>query len=1081
MKRISLLAALAGWVILAPPAWADEPPHRDFVRGLRERRYPDLALRYLEHLSQNPPRDLAAILPLEMAKTRLDIATHENDAGKRSALYNQARVDFETFIKNNPNDPLAAEANLDIARISALLGKAQMTRAMQQEGAMARNTEAAKARALFEEAGKKLKDAEKQIDAQLAKDLLPKTKRDLTQAKLQAQFEQAMNLVDQGQTFVLEKDGITRGLIIQKAIEALKKLAAEDPKNPLCWQARAWAGQCYLEVDSPTDARREFSAVMTEDNEAADAGRRLVRYFRLLMVPKDPQEKKPDDTVQKLAEDWLRLYPLYTNTAEGCGVRWQLANLFLRQAQALPKVGPKKDQFQAKAIDLFGRAQRLFKALEEVENDYTEKARQLKLRIILTVSADRFKGDISKLANFEEAYLWAQYEAAQITEDDKKIAEFEGKLPPEPLAAQKQELKDMRDKAAAQRKTHMKNIIGALLRALEIAEAVKGVGVDSKDVSDARYMLTYAYLSTSDLYRAAIFGEHMARSDPNSSRSTSAAAYALQAYVQLTSEAERAGAGEKELNACRTRLMELADYMEKTWPADPATDAARHQIASIHLRKQNYAEAIKVLERITAGYPSIILAQYQLAVAAFEIQKDKAKPLTDAQKKVFQDKAVKALQTIPDVAENADPDSAHVYVLAKLQLGQILYEAKKYEEMDPLAAALNARFPNLKIHAEVKEKLAPAVAALSYYAKYGQVNATYVTGDYAKVVALTDPIVEQVKAELGKGGPPGIKDPQLLRALLGLGLRANVQTGNTSRAKEILELLQKAAATSGLEGGITGILVELVQGLRKQMEELRQKGPKFKGELEKTERSFLAFLDTLAKQPDLVVEALKKDEKIDDRVPIVVFLATSYSSLNRHDKAADLLGRIPEKAKSYRAIQVMQLRETRQDARDLQGEPRTKALDNVKKQLNTLLETEWGKQSIDLERERLNLLEDLEIFGGEKGATQGWNALMQRLRKRDPQLQDTKIRDQYYEAYYHLVFCFYKNALRIPDEKKRADSIARSAKFIVSLESNQPDMGGEVYKKQYEELLKKEPPLKAEYEKQGGKGLTAGAEPKKTS
>ena len=53
MKRVAALFALLG--LLTSPGGsllADEPPHREFVRALRERHYADLALQYLERLGQ---------------------------------------------------------------------------------------------------------------------------------------------------------------------------------------------------------------------------------------------------------------------------------------------------------------------------------------------------------------------------------------------------------------------------------------------------------------------------------------------------------------------------------------------------------------------------------------------------------------------------------------------------------------------------------------------------------------------------------------------------------------------------------------------------------------------------------------------------------------------------------------------------------------------------------------------------------------------------------------------------------------------------------------------------------------------
>src|SRR5437773_12167350 len=57
MKRLFAIALFGTLLCCCPPLRAEDVPHLDFVRGLREKRYPDLALEYLKKLSQNPPAD----------------------------------------------------------------------------------------------------------------------------------------------------------------------------------------------------------------------------------------------------------------------------------------------------------------------------------------------------------------------------------------------------------------------------------------------------------------------------------------------------------------------------------------------------------------------------------------------------------------------------------------------------------------------------------------------------------------------------------------------------------------------------------------------------------------------------------------------------------------------------------------------------------------------------------------------------------------------------------------------------------------------------------------------------------------
>src|SRR5207253_8214349 len=125
--------------------------------------------------------------------------------------------------------------------------------------------------------GKSLQEAAALIEAQLAKLDNPQTpqeregKRDLTQAKLQADYDFGLNLFDQIQTFDDISEVVKRAEMAKKAQEFLVKVANRDESNPLCWQARAWIGRCWYEVDDLVKANAEYRKVLDEPGPAAEA------------------------------------------------------------------------------------------------------------------------------------------------------------------------------------------------------------------------------------------------------------------------------------------------------------------------------------------------------------------------------------------------------------------------------------------------------------------------------------------------------------------------------------------------------------------------------------------------------------------------------------------------------------------------------------------------------------------------------------------------------------------------------------------------------------------------------------------
>ncbi|HEV3261406.1 MAG TPA: hypothetical protein VG013_31430 [Gemmataceae bacterium] len=1030
MRHYVALTAFGMLALAGSPLLAEEPPYREFVQGLRDKHYADLAEEYLEQLSHHKlPPNVAAILPLELARTRVAHAEDKADPNQRLTLYNKAREDFTAFLKTNPAPELAAEVNFDLARLIRLQGKVQLLLAQQQDAPEAQRALKLKARAQFEEAAGGLAQAAKQLGDQLAKHDSAATpeekaqKRTLARAKLQADLESGLDVFDQLQTYDEQFDEpAKRTDVAQKAIDILKKVAAEDDSNPICWNAKAWLMRCHQEIDSPDEPTKIYAQIV-DKGAAPPEVQRLAKYFRMLGMKKDIEDPKKNRVLATLGEKWLVEYRADHHTPEGDGVRYLLAETYLHRALLMPKA----QQNGLGAQDLYAKAEKLYGALEQTENEFTQQAHLGKLRIILVRSEERSKGDISKLKNFQECYIRARLEIAQMNEDEKEKG-----------AAKQRKQK---------RRAHFNNMIAALSRALDLVDDM----TPEADRIEARYILAYAYLSTDQPYPAAVTGEFLAHSEPKSSRAATAAAYALEAYSRIIGEEERGDKRDSEhdqdVEADRDRLKKLAQYMEQIWPEDPATDMARHQLGTIAIREKNYPEAIAALSRIKATYGSYSIAQFQLAVAAQEAAKDNLPPAKG--RPPYSEQALAALQKIPELPANADPVVAQFYVYGKLKLAQILFEKKRYKEMAQVSDHIRQVFAKAPLADNVRQDLQAAVDGQPFYAEYGQAEVAFRAGNYADALKLVEPFVKQLKEDkLG-----WFKDTSLIRNILGLALRADVQQGNKDQAKEILDLLQKKGAGS-LEGGATAILVDLVQQLKTQVEDLRKRGKPAEEELQKTVKSFSEFLDELAKQPPKTLTP-----------EIVRFLAFSYASLDEHAKAAALLKEIPKPEKSHAADKDKAAKEDQEKVavyhsvrllycRELRLSKQFAAADMV---LKEVMATGIGKRSLDARKERILLMEDKRQYF--QAATE-WNKLMKDLR---PRLSDNRLKEQYFEAYYHLTYSYYKHASGLKDEHKKAAGIKKAAGFITALESKLPNMGGGGLKKQYDELLAKERPLNVEY------------------
>jgi len=284
------------------------------------------------------------------------------------------------------------------------------------------------------------------------------------------------------------------------------------------------------------------------------------------------------------------------------------------------------------------------------------------------------------------------------------------------------------------------------------------------------------------------------------------------------------------------------------------------------------------------------------------------------------------------------------------------------------------------------------------------------------------------------------------------------------QAKDTLELMKKTIGEFD-KGGLTGILVGVVQQLKDQVEDLRKKGPSHQKELDETVSRFSAFLDELAKQQNLSDEVLR-------------FLANGYASLGQHQKAADLLNQIPapkpplspDQEAQYLAVHILFARELR-----LAGQ-----LDRAKKVLDDMAQTEQGKRSLELKKEQIMLEEDQ---GNWSQAAKDWDGLMKTIRPMFGQAQrnlnvqptpeemkklekENSFRDAYFDCYYQFTYCYYKYALTMKDDHLRQQTLEKVAGLIAAVRDKQGEVWKASLKGRYDDLFQKEPLLKSLYDKQ---------------
>jgi hypothetical protein len=700
MKKPFALLLLISLVVSVGLAVAQEPPAQQlkFIHELRQKGLADLALEYIEKIQKNAPPELAPILPLEAAKTRVTLAKFKPPE-ERLTLLNKAQEELEGYLKSKKDTEEAPQLKLEIARATAYQGQAFLGQALRTDKEKEQEDFAKKARDRFVEARKKFDEALKDMADLLGKYKNPDPnleevfKKRLASDLLDGKLDRAKTFLFEGRAYLNTDDTNDRkkqAETYEAGLNALKELAADKSgaNEEARWLTLAW----YIDVASRAgkgdeaekiykklytayeDAKKDLGKLMADpkiskkilDEKRAELANmvpamRLAAYVYIQAV-RDGHFKLPAGTTSKakFLEDastgWLKEFKAYQKTPEGYGIQLELAYAYLDQALKISK-----SYNDPKAKPLYDKAQAQFAVVAASHSDLAAEAKTQS--VIIEVARIGTAATVEGLKDFKECDLKARFELKQMADTGKAIKKLLDDAPPD---------KDKKLEALKKKqKEHLKTIIAAFNRALELATPLTA----QNKIDEVRYFLAYTYLISGDPYRAAILADYLARRDPPGKEAPLAANYALQAYEQVL----------KKYNepANQKQLFDLAQFVvnERSvqWKDQPVTDIAQYSLALYYMRDKNFVKSIEHLEKLHKDFRAYTFAQCQLALLALNLAAEAAnnKDLDPqkAQEKVlaYRTKALQALRNIPTLAKNADPATAAMFFTAQLNQGTILY------------------------------------------------------------------------------------------------------------------------------------------------------------------------------------------------------------------------------------------------------------------------------------------------------------------------------------------------------------------------------------------------------------------------
>ncbi|MFZ9825094.1 MAG: hypothetical protein ACO3E9_14925 [Gemmataceae bacterium] len=233
LAALFIISAIVGPVLVFAQT-AREQLDIQFVEGLRARGDVDLALDYLKVLEKTSSPMFKIGLPLEMAKTQLAKAIAEQDKSRRQTLYRGVMEQMKKFIAANPANPRTTEAKLDLANLSLLLAKTNISEIAANRKTEDKLAKASEARKQILDARNQLKGLIAAMNADLAKLQPSPEQKSLSDKISQAELDYALTFYDEAKTIVdtgKDKDRVDRANKITEASKEMEKIASAKPET----------------------------------------------------------------------------------------------------------------------------------------------------------------------------------------------------------------------------------------------------------------------------------------------------------------------------------------------------------------------------------------------------------------------------------------------------------------------------------------------------------------------------------------------------------------------------------------------------------------------------------------------------------------------------------------------------------------------------------------------------------------------------------------------------------------------------------------------------------------------------------
>ncbi|MCA8995992.1 MAG: hypothetical protein KDA80_03380, partial [Planctomycetaceae bacterium] len=794
VRQFRFLIALA--VILANAAAMAEEPVLEFVEGLRQRRYYDMALLYLDRIEKSDgiSDGVRQVLNYERAQTLLQSAKELTNLDAQRKQLDAAQAAFEDFVKANPNHELAGRANtargrilLEKARVDIWDGEKPSNEGSRDKFYQEARKSIATARKIFEEAEKQHEAAWKAFPTYIPEEeKQQRAARDEAESLfMEAQLDLAQCSYWEAQTY--PQGAKERKDILTRAAEEFEQIHQRFRSQIGGLYARIWQGKCFEEQEEIGIALGIYEEILSHEGRSAAMRSLKDRALRFRLICLNHEQRNDFQLAVDEGEEWLQDAKARARTDVGLGIQWETC----RAHESLGNDRTLSEQIRRNHLtQALGRARVINRFPGELKTPSSAMIQRL------MVALNREPGDPK---DFDTAYG----NASQLNEE-------------------LQTLKNQIEKAVAQGKTKealefkdaMKATAGEMARLLDLALKLALPDTDPALINIARLRLAYAYLLQERFLDAAVIAEYQMDKFGGVSAEVGKEAGFI-AMASFDNAYAQADQNNRDFEA--KMVVAAAEKLENRYPDSSRANDARNAVAKIYFQQNRLVEAAEWWERIPLGTDQYADAQVRAGKAywrqyVMETSKPESERASAEDLTKWKTLAVQRLETGLAEAEKVIPDDKPLpddLVGAKLTLVNI-------RNLDG-------------IYKSPKEGTAGALELLT---------------------AEPHPVLKEVDVPEGTERP---QDPskaksrqiasfayqQLLRTQIGL---KDLEAARQARAK-----LEQVAAGED-EAALTQVFVDFGRELEQELERLKASGEDAR--LTEVRAGFEAFLNDLFNRQD---------------------------------------------------------------------------------------------------------------------------------------------------------------------------------------------------------------------------------------